>query len=275
MSTYETSTRFLRPVDLRATPRNHRRVQAQKFLKWAANIAFVLVLLAAAAWIFDRTRRDDRFAVSNVQIAGLKNTSAKAFGAIADQYDGANLFRIDIARLQRELQTLPWIASVAVEKELPSTLRIRVRERTPVALVERRGSLSYADAAGHVFAQLAPEVGNAELPLVRDAAPAEIVRTIGFLERMRRTRGDLYSRISEIEPVAPDGFLIFDRDLAVPVLVRERDAEEKWTALYRIARAESFERTDLEYADLRFDRRIVVKLRRASTALPIEQPIAN
>jgi cell division septal protein FtsQ len=276
VSVFEPSPRFLRPVDLRATRRNHRRLQAQKLLKWTANVALVLLLCAAAAWIWDRTHRDDRFAVSQLEVVGITHTPAPSVRSILDRYSGANLFRLDISRLQQEMQMLPWIASVAIEKELPSTLRIHVAERTPVALVERKGTLSYADSTGRVFAQLTPEVGNAELPLIRDAKASEIVRTIAFVEKLRRTRADLYTRISEIEPVAPDGFRIFDRDLAVPVLVRERDAEEKWTALYRIASAERFQRADLEYADLRFDRRIVLKPRRIAPAPPAAtQPIVN
>ena len=44
-----------------------------------------------------------------------------------------NLLALDMARIKRDLETVPLIESASVERELPHTLRIRVIEREPVA----------------------------------------------------------------------------------------------------------------------------------------------
>ncbi len=46
-----------------------------------------------------------------------------------------NLMRLDLARVKRDLELVPAIESVVVERVLPHTLRLRVTEREPVAQV--------------------------------------------------------------------------------------------------------------------------------------------
>ena len=49
---------------------------------------------------------------------------------------GQNLLALDLARVKRDLEMMPIIESVSVERLLPGTLRLRVTERVPVAQVE-------------------------------------------------------------------------------------------------------------------------------------------
>src|SRR5215469_6464624 len=49
---------------------------------------------------------------------------------------GQNLLALDLARVKRDLEMMPIIDSVSVERILPGTLRLRVTERVPVAHVE-------------------------------------------------------------------------------------------------------------------------------------------
>jgi hypothetical protein len=48
---------------------------------------------------------------------------------------GDNLFAVDLARVQRDLELVPAIQAAIVERVLPRTLRIRVVEREPIAQV--------------------------------------------------------------------------------------------------------------------------------------------
>jgi cell division septal protein FtsQ len=48
---------------------------------------------------------------------------------------GQNLMALDLAHVKRDLELVPAVASVSVERVLPRTLRIRVAERQPVAQV--------------------------------------------------------------------------------------------------------------------------------------------
>jgi hypothetical protein len=72
---------------------------------------------------------------------------------------GDNLLALDLARVKRDLELVSLIESVAVERVLPNTLRVRVMEREPVAQVKMpqltRGGVEFVryhfDASGYVM----------------------------------------------------------------------------------------------------------------------------
>ena len=264
MSTMAPADRFLRPPDVAAVRRNRRQLQARRLLVVMANLLFLLTLTAGGAWLVQRAKSDERFAIRKVAVQGAHFTSAESIRAVTDRLQGANLFRLDIDVLRAELLRLPWVESVAIEKQLPGVLSIGIRERVPVAITIERGSPRYVDREGKVFADLSPVVGNPDLPIVNTSDPREMRRAIAFLLTLRAADAELYSRISEITPVAPESFAIFDRDLAADVLLEAESGVERWRTLYAVAGAERYRRGEIDYADLRFADRIVVKSSRTS-----------
>lgn len=262
MRTFDTSSdRFFRPSDPQATRRNHRRVQAGKVLAIATNVVVAFVVAAIGFWLWQRTQSDTRFAIRKIETVGAKHTSAWAIDAVTKPYLGRNLFRLDIEELRRDLSALPWVAEIAIEKELPGRLTIHLTEREPVALVSSGGTLRYADAKGVVFEELRPEFGNPGLPLiVADAGPG-VESCVTFLESLRAGSPELYARVSEVRPEEGETFRVFDRELRAPVLVDPADAATKWASLCAIAKAEGYGPGTIEYADLRFADRVVVKPR--------------
>jgi cell division protein FtsQ len=257
-SNYE-SARFFRPPDVARLRRNQRRIQAQRIFVMAFNALIVAAIVIGSMWLWQRTQSDARFAVRTIEIAGAVHTPRPALDAITRHYVGANLFRIDIARVQRDLGGLAWVRRIDIEKKLPGTLRISVVERTPVALVTHDSRVDYVDGEGVDFAELAPAVGDSDLPLIEGARGRELARSVAFLAALRANDKEVYSRISEVQPIAPNGFAIFDRDLATIVYVNAGDVSKKVRSLYAVARAEQLGRGAIDYADLRFNDRIVIK----------------
>ncbi|HXG57585.1 MAG TPA: FtsQ-type POTRA domain-containing protein [Thermoanaerobaculia bacterium] len=258
-SGWDTTERFLRPADIGRLRRNQRRIQVQKVLVAMRHALVAGALVLAGLWAWRQTQSDARFSVRKIEVVGAVHTPRAALDSVTRQYAGANLFRIDIARVRHDLGSISWISGVEIEKTLPDTLRIRITERRPVALLRQDGGFRYVDEEGVAFAGLSPSVGNDDLPLIGDASGSELFRTVAALRDIRRRDPALFSRISEIRPVPPRGFRIFDRDLQTTVVVNEEDAVAKWRTLYAIARAENFGSGSIEYADLRFANRIVVK----------------
>ena len=86
-----------------------------------------------------------------------------------------------------------------------------------------------------------------------------MARTVAFVGTLRASDPLLYSHISEVHPIAPRAFALFDRELGTSVYVNAEDVSPKWRSLYSIARAENLKRGSIEYVDLRFNDRIVLK----------------
>jgi cell division protein FtsQ len=84
---------------------------------------------------------------------------------------GANLIALDLAAVKRNLELVPAIDSISVERILPRTLKIRVTERNPIAQVNvpRAGadgiaiSVFQLDADGMVMLPLDPRVCTVSL----------------------------------------------------------------------------------------------------------------
>ncbi len=100
-----------------------------------------------------------------------------------------NLMAVDLARVKRDLELIPAIESVVVERVLPHTLRIRVTERIPIAEVTfpllRAGAVNShgvyrLDAKGFFIFPVEPQQRatpaptNTHFPVVVGIPPADI-----------------------------------------------------------------------------------------------------
>jgi len=116
----------------------------------------------------------DKFVYKNSEFA-IRQIEVQTDGVIVpDQLrrlslvkPGENLIALDLAAVKRNLELVPTIGSVSVERILPRTLQIRVTERRPVAQVNvpRAGttggitvSVFQLDADGYVMLPLDPRL---------------------------------------------------------------------------------------------------------------------
>ena len=258
-SSVESTQRFFRPPDAGRVRRNYRRVQVQRLFAVVRNILIVAAIALGALAAYRHTQSGAQFAVKTIEIEGARHTPRAALEAITRQYVGMNLFKIDIGRVRRDLGALAWVRHVDIEEKVPDTLRIRIVERTPVALVLSDGPVHYVDDDGVTFAELSTAVGDSDLPVISGARGAELAHCVGLLRDLRARDAQLYARVSEVRPVAPRGFAIFDRELGAFVYADAGDLSAKWRDLYAIVANEKLARGAIEYADLRFQNRIVVK----------------
>ena len=104
---------------------------------------------------------------------------------------GQNLLALDLSRVKRDLEMVPNIRTVAVERVLPNTLRLRLTEREPLAQIcvpHLRPIGGYdttvlqIDADGYVMPVLRPEQRavpltqtNEALPIISGLDPTQIV----------------------------------------------------------------------------------------------------
>ena len=261
MTGYESATRFLRPIDVERTRRNRRQVQVQKILVITANALLAATLVIGAMWLYQKTTQDRRFAIAHVEILGSEHALRADLVRLASSYRGRNLFKIDIDGVRDDFAALPWVEHIVIGKKLPGTLTIRIYERKPVALLMDGGVFRYVDRDGVVIARLSSAIGNAELPLITVDSRQELPALMHFLVGLRDGDPLLFARVSEVTPVDGGGLRIFDRDLETYVLLQSISDLEKWKTLYPLIKSDGYAASSIEYADLRFQDRIVIKPR--------------
>ena len=131
----------------------------------------------------------DRFVYENSEFA-IQNVEVKTDGMIAtDQLRrwakvklGDNLIALDLAAVKRNLELVPTIDSVSVERVMPRTLKINVTERDPVAQVNipRAGAdggitveVFQLDADGWVMQPLDPR--SCVIPLAQVSSQLPVI----------------------------------------------------------------------------------------------------
>ena len=166
-----------------------------------------LALAAAAAvtaprWGPPVLRHVPLFDADRVEVAGTRLLAPHEAVAASGVRIGASVWT-DPAAWEAALRRHPVVASATVERRLPSTLRIRVVEKRPAALV-RAGTLRPATAAGEIL-PVDPARVPVDLPVagaapdtaarVRDPAA---LRLLAEAARLADADPALMARVSEL-----------------------------------------------------------------------------
>ncbi|MEU3465320.1 FtsQ-type POTRA domain-containing protein [Streptomyces sp. NPDC006733] len=141
----------------RRTPDRRRRVRRALLLL----LVLTTVVAAGGSWLVYGSSwlRTEKVAVSGTEAL----TAQEVRAAAAVPLDGP-LASIDTGAVERRLlAALPRIAEVAVERDWPHTIRLKVTERTPSAVLKNGGKFIEVDAEGVRFATVATAPAGAPL----------------------------------------------------------------------------------------------------------------
>lgn len=253
---------FLQNQEVRHESQKRKRVlRVIKHVQQISLIVFAWLLGVAALYgayvlVVDR----DLFTVTRVDVEGdLRHLRADDVRALSGVHVGQNLFRIDMADVQKRVSVDPWVAEVTIRRKLPHTLWIYVSEREPVAIMI--GNVDhYVDAKGVAFP--AGDLALEDLPLMTgfaDATPGDIQNGIALLANYQRHPLFNEFGISELHFDAAQGFSVVGSVLPVMVRVGWKDFDLKlnqFLALWPVMRAKG---TMPTYVDTNVSGKVIAK----------------
>jgi cell division septal protein FtsQ len=192
----------------------------------AAAAALVLGAAGAAAfplWGPPVLREVPWFAAVRIEVAGTRLLAPDEAVALSGVRIGDNVWTEPDAWVAA-LKAHPVVEDAAVERRLPGTLRIRIREKRPVALV-RAGTLRPATAAGEVL-PVDPVRAPLDLPVLAGALPDTATRVadaamrtlLAEAGRLAALDPALLARVSELHPDAGGARLVLSAPRADVVL---------------------------------------------------------
>lgn len=101
-----------------------------------ATIIGLYALWSGGEWALNRLVYENKaFAIQEIDISTDGVISPDQLRRWCGVKTGRNLLALDLARVQRDLELVPMVKSVSLERILPGTLRIRVSEREPIAQI--------------------------------------------------------------------------------------------------------------------------------------------
>jgi len=96
----------------------------------------VFALWRGGEWLLDRVIYENpAFAIRDVEVQTDGVIAPAQLRRWSNVRSGQNLLALDLGRVKRDLEMVPALETVSVERVLPKTLRIRVTEREPVMQV--------------------------------------------------------------------------------------------------------------------------------------------
>jgi hypothetical protein len=152
-------------LDVKLRSNQVRAVRVRAFSLWLGVVlgAVLTVLLAwkLGNWGLNRlVFENPAFTVRNLDISTDGSIPVEQLRRWTALRPTENLLALDLARIKRNLELSPHVQSVAVERMLPGTLKIRVTEREAIAQVQAPGprvgggyvtNIFHLDAAGFVM----------------------------------------------------------------------------------------------------------------------------
>jgi cell division protein FtsQ len=163
----------------------------RRLLAWS--VALILAALGSSKLV-----ASPLFGLSAVQVRGTTVLSEDEVLAASGVRVGEPYLGIDLASIRRRVETLPWVGRAEVRRDYPSSLRITVVERTPVASIVAAGRYWLVAAGGVVL-----KAASAKPPGVPFVADVPVPARIGPGTRLP-AGGPLANAIAALRGLRPE-----------------------------------------------------------------------
>ncbi len=136
------------------------------------------------------------FPLQEMRISGLANTTVVQATEVVGIEKGVNLLGVEPRSVKSRMETLPWVRSVHVKRQFPSTLIVRVVEKVAVGMVREKDRLFLVDEYGAIIKPL-EKTDPLMLPIIVSAPGEEKAAQVVWLINLLSKHAWLKGRISE------------------------------------------------------------------------------
>lgn len=267
---------------LTARQKQSRKISREKAMRkfirtWSRRAMWVLAVAVAVqvAWgswwvwkseIISRTATQLRegayrmtaqsgFALETIYLEGRNRSSIEDVRGALGVRKGDPILRISMDEVRTRLEALEYVRQASVERALPSTLYIRIEERSPVAIWQHDGKLSLVDEDGRVM-QGEDLAAYGALPLVIGAdAPKHVKELLNILASEPELA-------KQIKAVVRMGARRWDVKFmsGVEAKLPEENPQAAWEKLAKLQREQRVLDRDVTAIDLRENDRTLLRL---------------
>ncbi|MFQ5877379.1 MAG: cell division protein FtsQ/DivIB [Acidobacteriota bacterium] len=207
-----------------------------------------------------------RFRLEGVDLSETRHAPREAMRRELERHRGTNLFRLDLARLERELSSFPWVRRTFVKRVLPNRLYCTIEERTPRGLALIGGRVMLVDGDGETIAAYDAGTREYSAPILAGVGDRDPERSRGRIRRglellnfLRARHPDLLREISEVDLARADRITLVMNDGGPPVRLHPGDFGANLERFLAMREYLATHFGDGAYVDLRFRDRIVFR----------------
>jgi len=194
--------------------------------------------------------------INSIRVEGNKHLSDEEVIALLRLGQRESMLRISSRELSERVLQSPWIRDVAIRKELPHTLIVKVREAEPLALLKKKGRLYIVGRSGDILEELSQTI--AFLPVIRmDSGRKDLLREALKVAAIVREEGFFSDDEVEIVARKPEDMRLVVGGLTI--MVGKGDYRKKLMRLVQLEDEIVRRGIPAGYVDLRFSRRVIVR----------------
>jgi len=239
--------------------KRHKKSSIPDILRKSVIILSLLGVAVVAYLVIHSLRAITFFPVSEICVTGNRHLTDEELRSLSGVQVQTSLLALSGTAVSRQLLKSPWIRSVNVRKQFPETLSLVINEAEPFALLDMKGRLFLVDEKG----TLLEELRDNPVPFLPVIAGDPFQQKEGFSEalslaKVMNEKGFTAER-DQIEIIAdrPEELtVIMD---GTRVKIGSGDYEQKLERLITLEEEVRNRGIPVEYIDLRFANRAVVK----------------
>ncbi|TWI68101.1 cell division septal protein FtsQ [Desulfobotulus alkaliphilus] len=136
------------------------RLGTKKIFPWVWRSAALLVLSLVMIFIHDTLTQSAFFEIRDIRIKGNEGIEQAAILEQIAIPENSNLLSLNLRLVRLRLESHPWIHRAAVNRKLPGSLEIEIREEEPFAMLSPtpdRRTAFWADSTGRIFKEVTEE----------------------------------------------------------------------------------------------------------------------
>jgi cell division protein FtsQ len=220
-------------------------------------------LLVWSLWAFAESAV---FRIDHVVIQGNHRLTAEEVRKLLDGINDQTIFHIDLAEYRLRVLDSRWVADAALRRVFPTTVEVRVTERTPLAIARLNSQSYLVDATGMIIDAAGPQYAEYDLPIVDGLltddssgalADSSRVRLVQSLLADLSARADLLKRVSQVDVSNPRNAVVLLDGEPARLFLGDREFLARLNRYEEGASAVRERMGAIDYYDLRFERMFV------------------
>lgn len=200
--------------------------------------------------------------IKDIYVEGHKHTPIKKIKEKLKTKEGEPIILVSIQDVRAEIIKMEWVEDVVIERQIPSTLHVRIKEKAPVAIWQNKGDLALIDKKGDVISKnfISDFPG---LPLV--VGESANLNFAGLYETISGEK--LFSeRLSSLISVNGRRWNIRLHN-GIDIMLPEKEPEKALVYLAKIHKKNKILDRKLKYIDMRLEDRLFIK--------PVSKPVVE
>ncbi len=242
-------------------------------------IAVMLLGLLLLGLIISANLWKSSLRVKTITVEGNRIVETNEILQLVQIQRGSLMYAVDLTALQRNVESHHYIKSATVERDLPSTIKVTVGERKPIALVNGP-EMVYLDDEGVVLPHSISKAlfdlplisgipGSVPLKLGSAVEQEDVLEALEVLRTMKLVNREQYYQVSELQVRTGGDLILYTAEGGVPIIFGRGAVADKllrleafWNNIVRDRGTQN-----LQYVDLRYEDQIVVRWKSAPTTM--------